>query len=118
MEWTGYDFCAWYVQWLHSRSTAAGFLGYRVRIPVRSFVLALYIKVQEQTHKNNPQISAFVVYRMIATKVVDSMNFVAVVVHFVISTIYVENYETQQIHNLGESCAESNDVVFIIHMIH
>ena len=46
------------------------------------------------------------------------MNFVAVVVHFVISTIYVENYETQQIHNLGESCAESNDVVFIIHMIH
>ena len=83
-----------------------------------SFVLALYIKVQEQTHKNNPQISAFVAYRTIATIVVDSMNFVAVVVHFVISTIYVENYETQQIHNLGELCSESNDVLFIIHMIH
>ena len=31
------------------------------------------------------------------------MNFVAVVVHFVISTIYVENYEMQQIHILGSS---------------
>jgi len=69
-------------------------------------------------HKNNPQISAFVAYRTIATIVVDSMNFVAVVVHFVISTIYVENYETQQIHNLGDPCSESNDVLFIIHMIH
>ena len=38
MEWTGYDFCAWCVQPLCSRSTTAGFLGYRVRIPVRSFL--------------------------------------------------------------------------------
>ena len=68
-----------------------------------SFVLALYIKVQEQTNKNNPLITAFVAYRTIATEVVDSMNFVAVVVHFVISTIYVENYEMQQIHILGSS---------------
>ena len=62
------------------------------------FVRSCTIYKGARTNKNNPLITAFVAYRTIATIVVDSMNFVAVVVHFVISTIYVENYETQQIH--------------------
>ena len=84
MGWIGYDFCAQYVQRLYSRSTTAVFLGYR----------ACFLVCRGANHPTNN----IVAYRTIATKVVDSMNFVAVVVHFVISTIYVENYETQQIH--------------------
>ena len=87
MEWTGYDFCARYVQRLYSRSTTAVLLGCR----------ACFLVCRGANHPTNN----IVAYRTIATKVVDSMNFVAVVVHFVISTIYVENYETQQIHIIG-----------------